>query len=473
MTLYHVAYVINFTPSVHNFTSDSSPQSSSTTPSNFFRRFSQQTSPTSTTTTLSTSNPDQTTSTGPKKIVFSQTEIKTMVWALNVILQLGGKKSSDKLTLSTFNHYEYFPYQPARLHNTSLAITNLTSGVNSQTTDLTTNIANTQLKEQYQLLLKYILMTSANTTVQPTPVSTPSTDGKKGSKDLKQKTEIIEEPVVVETPNKLTPESINSELYASLSYHHILSLIYYTVILQQAPTPQILSLLRALLHKLSSQKHNIFTSHIQFAYMLCYLDILWGGTLHLQINQDQIQTLAELYPNIIKPDTYPKSTDETPVFFFASYFSFNYKTYAIPQWSTLFSQTQQYLIDGRVDLIATLTGINPNVESDKTDEIKYDENQKSNTELQRMIRQDQASSSAPSLSCNIKHTPTTTELEIVYNNHIVDSNFDLYVYYIDSELLLSQKPFMQSSSNTTSGTKNQENEKHNFCGFDFKHCFDL
>jgi hypothetical protein len=484
-----IIHLINALPEVYKLTRDevedsqlsqpgslpsvSSPKQSKSTissilssPSKLFRRFSQAKSPIDhePNSTTAPSTPQS------KTIHLSSSQFNTLIWALNITIK-DRTSASNRLTLTHFNHFEYFPYIPARIHNVSIALNTLIgTAISPEAAKNSTNgngyidvngIPNSQLQKQFSMLLKYTLMkTSFGAVNQIT------------DKFDKDSTAVV-----------VGLDDIKLTTFLTLHFDHLLSLLYYYIIIQQSPTETILTVLRAVLRK--ANNNVVFNSQVQFGYMLCYLDILWGGLLLESLTVAESLAFITLYPTIFTPDCLPrdivKNKDKPNVmvkdlkidpnsilFYISSHLSYQYKSYIIPQWANLFTQAQQYLIEGQVDIIHTLVhkkttltsqpqrdtkSENKDGEDNNTQgEITYDENKSENIEMQRAIRQNMAINSAPSLTATVRHTPSNTIITMVYNNNVIDKYVDFYLYYIDSELSLSQKPFIQSNLGVSSGS---------------------
>eukprot|EP00461_Guttulinopsis_vulgaris_P001449 UN01449 len=135
-----------------------------------------------------------------------------------------------------------------------------------------------------------------------------------------------------------------------------------------------------------------------------------------------------------------------------------YLNYPIKQWKLLFLQSYQYLIDGCVivndDDNEDNNNNNNNEQKSTTEKLikadDFDVNVAGQSILQQALRQDYNSDTTPSLTCNVQNTLKTTTITVHYNNLDYEEKMLTFnLYYIDTELLLSHKPFMHDTQNNT------------------------
>jgi hypothetical protein len=326
-------------------------------------------------------------------------------------------------SIKQLQHLEYLPLVAARIHNASIG-TDLKTGATQQSVDKELFIPDKQLKEQYTKTLECCLSNSSSVkNIQPA---------------------------------------------------QLLSLIYYAIILNQ--NVRVISLLQHLLNTLSefinkkskttpttTTKPTLptlpITTRVQLAYMLIYIDVSTNGTLQSVLNNDQLNVIATLYNNkeVLQ---LPQSKQTT--YGLSLLLAKTYEKYPIKQWKLLFLQTLQYLKDGQV-----VVGSEDEQQQSQSQNIikaeDFDVNVAGASNLQRDLRQDLGANTTPSLSVNIHQSLKSTDVTLTFAN--LDKNEKEFIFdvtYIDSELLLSHKPFMTSGNQSSGSTNtNTTNTKSN------------
>jgi len=312
----------------------------------------------------------------------------------------------DSYIRSTFSfnkwqHLEYLPLVAARIHNSSISPNANKPGASLEDKD--PFIPDRQLKEQYINSLQYVLVHSSNV--------------------------------------------------ANIPYQQLLSLIYYAIVLNQ--NIRVISLLKHLLNTLSKQPLPNVSTRVQLAYLLIYIDVSTYGTLQTALSLDQLKVLNTIYKSTaftqVRDAGYKQST-----YAVALILSREYQKYPIKQWKLLFVQALQYLKEGQVIVTdATMTDHDTTIVA--TD---FDPNVAGASVAQRDLRQDQGANSTPALSCNVQQTLTHTNVVVSFSNLLpTETHLTFDIYYIDSELLLSHKPFMTSQQASSTPHNNNNNKQ--------------